>query len=50
LVESDKYLQVWPKKWDGQKWADLSGKTLFITYYYVDKDPITDNVPLDTVW
>lgn len=50
LVESDKYLQVWPKKWDGQKWADLSGKTLFVTCHYVDKDPITDNVPLDTVW
>mgnify|MGYP006923207380 CR=1 FL=1 len=36
LVDSDKSLTVWPKRWNGQKWSIANGKTLFIKCYHVD--------------
>lgn len=35
IVESDQSLIVWPKRWNGQKWAIANGKTLFAKFNYI---------------
>lgn len=49
LVDSDKELLVWPKRWNGQKWSIANGKILFVTCYHTDgsvDDPESYNVEI----
>lgn len=36
LVDSDKQITVWPKKWNGQKWSIANGKMLFVKCYHLN--------------